>query len=400
MRRIFISFFLSILLLKYASSDSDCQTKTTLDAEAKETCAQLEASEDHYCTDNDAVGENVPPCKEADACNLLPPNTDISDGDQCAGYTTHKQGNHCKEITVGSEQKCKEVPACQGATPDTISYDNCKDLWTEDSSKKCVVNDDETACKVAENCDDVEKGANDDVCSLFSTNSQICVLNEEGCKVATECTDVKIGANANVCGLFTTDKSKCVVADNGKECEPKTICGQENYVKETTNCRDSVPDANKVCADTGNGCESQTPCEGVTYKDGTDCTKLPTVDTNKICRKHQTEGKCVEVTKPDNEGETGTKPSEETGTKPNEETGTKQNEETGTKPSEETGTKPNEETGTKPSEETGTKPSEETGTKPSEETSPTQGTETDLSKDNKGMLLNLSLYTLLIYFLF
>ena len=61
-------------------------------------------------------------------------------------------------------KKCKEVPACEGATPSLINYDNCKDLSADAVSKKCVVNDDESACKEALNYENVKKGADANVC--------------------------------------------------------------------------------------------------------------------------------------------------------------------------------------------------------------------------------------------
>ena len=118
MRRIFISFFLSILLLKYGSSQdgSPCQTKASLDPEAGETCAQLEASEDHYCIPNPETGEGEKPCKEADACNLLEP----VDG-SCAGLKTHNDNDKyvCK-VSTEDETKCIELTKCEGETLETF----------------------------------------------------------------------------------------------------------------------------------------------------------------------------------------------------------------------------------------------------------------------------------------
>ena len=237
MRRIIISFFLSILLLEHASSDnseSECLTKETL--ESGETCDQLGASADHYCVENT---DGAKPCNEEDACNLLYPDIFITDKDRCSERPKHNKDNHCKEITVGSIKKCKEVPVCEGATPDTINYENCKDLWINDSNKKCIVNEDNDACTVAAECADVKNGADADLCGLFTTEASKCVVADEGngCKVAAECADVIKGANADVCGLFTTETSKCVVANDGEGC------------KVAENCADVIKGANSnVCS--------------------------------------------------------------------------------------------------------------------------------------------------------
>ena len=206
MRKIFISFFLSILLLKYASSeDSPCVAKESL--VDNENCEGLDAKEGYKC-----IAKEKP--------------------------------------QVGVDNKpCEEVMKCDGAVPAEINYENCKDLWTE-NSQKCVVDDDGEACKIAADCTDIKKGANAYVCGLFTTDNQKCVVADDGeaCKVAADCTDIKKGANANVCDLFTTDNQKCVVA--GDKCIPKTICGKEIYESGTTNCRESVTvNDNLVCVD-------------------------------------------------------------------------------------------------------------------------------------------------------
>ena len=128
-----------------------------------------------------------------------------------------------------------------------------------------------------------------------------------------------------------------------------------------------------------NECEPQTHCEQVKYNSSTNCTKLPNVDPNNICKKHETDEKCVEAKKTFDGVEEETKPTWETETKP-----------TG-----EAETKPTGESETKPTGESETKPTGEAETNPTGETGPIQGTETDLNKDNKRMLLNLILYTLL-----
>ena len=322
MRRIFISFFLSILLLKYASSvDSECMATEEL---GDKQCAGLEPSTNYLCVDaNEDNGKNGDkPCIEVETCNILLPDDSITEGDKCDGHKKLNKDNHCKEIIVNSEKKCKEVPACEGAKPaEGINYDNCKDLWTDDSSKKCVVADNEAACKVAENCGDVTKGANANVCGLFTTETSKCVVadNEEGCKVATKCDDVTKGANANVCGLFTTETSKCVVADNEEGCKVATKCDDvtkgananvcdlfttdsqicvlnEAACKVATKCDDVTTGANAkkcglfttetskcVVADNGDECIPKTICGKENYEKGTTNCRESVTDDNKVC---------------------------------------------------------------------------------------------------------------------
>ena len=366
MRRIFISFFLSILLLKYASSEDEILCGQITDKGGKQ-CSEFKTSDnDHYCTDN-TDQEATTPCKEADACNKLAP----AEG-SCDAHPKHNDNDKyvCK-VSTKDETKCIELTKCEGETLETYNYDNCQKLYAGED-KICVVNNGKTACKIATECDDIQEGATVDICSGFKTETSKCIVEK------------------------VNDKDKCT---------SKPICGKAEYV---AGCPNFVTeDDNTICVDTKAACEPKTPC----LKASTDCNGLPTSDGKKICKKDEKENNCVEDDPTENGDTNGgeeTKPAGGEETKPagGEETKpaggeeTKPTGEADTKPTGEADTKPTGEADTKPTGEADTKPTGEADTKPTGESGPTEGTETDLNKDNKGMLLNMNLYTLLIYFLF
>ena len=101
MRKIFISFFFSTLLINYIACAVDC-TKDEL--ASGETCNKLTASENHICVEDGTTK----PCKEEEACNLLKQDATVTSGDKCANHKVSKENYLCRQKT-GSDTDCEEV---------------------------------------------------------------------------------------------------------------------------------------------------------------------------------------------------------------------------------------------------------------------------------------------------
>ena len=176
MNKIFIFLFLSNILIQYIKCQSTNCGDLTKGNKGSNTCASLTVTDDEKkkCIDNPDLTETSP----------------------------------------DTDKACKEVDICEKIAKASATYDDCKDGYVDANTKKCVVNDDETGCKIATTCTDVKKGMTTtiDICGELAGGSSTkkCVRSGSGCELKEYCEKVEYTKDIN-CEDYptTTDTKKC-----------------------------------------------------------------------------------------------------------------------------------------------------------------------------------------------